>query len=245
VALKRVMRQCLKAGRVVVGGSYLSMRALRYGVAEAIEHKAFIRAIGDLSTVVDIGANRGQFALAVHAASPSSRIFAFEPLPRPAAIFRRIFAGLTNVILFESAIGPNRANAILHVSAKDDSSSLLPIGETQVSQFPGTYEERQTEVKVGRLAEFVTPSDIAGPALLKLDVQGYELQALEGCEELLRNFEYIYAECSFVELYEGQALAHEVIAWLARRGFRFAGSVTMTYAANMPLQGDLLFRKSQ
>ena len=52
------------------------------------------------------------------------------------------------------------------------------------------------------------------------DEQGFELTALQGCEELLDRFEWVYAECSFIELYEGQALADEVIAWLRERGLR-------------------------
>jgi Methyltransferase FkbM domain len=57
--------------------------------------------------------------------------------------------------------------------------------------------------------------DIEKPALLKLGVQGFERQALEGCRSLLSIFSYVYAECSFVELYAGQSLAHEVISIMA------------------------------
>ena len=42
----------------------------------------------DLRTVVDIGANRGQFALAVRRWAPRAKVFAYEPLAGPAARFR-------------------------------------------------------------------------------------------------------------------------------------------------------------
>ncbi|MGH9448085.1 MAG: FkbM family methyltransferase [Terriglobia bacterium] len=48
--------------------------------------------------------------------------------------------------------------------------------------------------------------------LFKLNVQGHELEALKACEDLLDRFAYVYVECSFMELYKGQALADEVIA---------------------------------
>ncbi len=52
--------------------------------------------------IVDIGANRGQFAL-FYADS-------FEPLAEPAACYRRVFDGLNNVRLIEEAIGPRKRN---------------------------------------------------------------------------------------------------------------------------------------
>ena len=55
-------------------------------------------------------------------------------------------------------------------------------------------------------------------------------------------FMYVYAECSFVELYTGQALAHDVIAWLRERGFSLSGVYNMGYDQNgRAVQGDFLF----
>ncbi len=65
---------------------------------------------------------------------------------------------------------------------------------------------------MGRLHDFIAAEKIVPSALLKLDVQGFELSALQGCEDLLQHFAWVYVECSFIELYEGQALADEVIA---------------------------------
>ena len=143
------------------------------------------------------------------------RSFSFEPLSRPATRFRAVFADDPRVILHEAAIGPKPGKSTIHISRRDDSSSLLPITATQNAFFPGT-----ATVRVGPLRDFLTADQIESPALLKLDVQGFELQALQGCESLLHRFAYVYAECSFLELYSGQALADEVIAWLRERGFK-------------------------
>jgi hypothetical protein len=108
--------------------------------------------------------------------------------------------------------------------------------------FPETGEVRTETIKVGRLANFVSAGDIKAPALLKLDVQGFELEALRGCEDLLGRFSQVYVECSFVELYSGQALAHEVIDWLGERGFVLKGVHNMGYDRNgRAVQGDFLF----
>jgi hypothetical protein len=130
----------------------------------------------------------------------------------------------------------------MHISGRDDSSSLLPIGERQAATFPGTEEVGTATIEVAPLDCFISATEIEPRALLKLDVQGYELQALQGCESLLDRFAYVYAECSFVELYAGQALAHEVVAWLEARGFRLSGTHNMTYdASGREVQADFLF----
>ena len=96
-----------------------------------------------------------------------------------------------------------------------------------------------------RLEDVLRPDEIAAPALLKLDVQGYELEALRGCESLLGRFNQVYCECSFVSLYEGQALADEVIAWLRERSFRLVGVYNMAYdRRGKGVQADLLFREA-
>jgi FkbM family methyltransferase len=196
----------------------------------------------DCRTVVDIGANRGQFALVARHCFPEARILSFEPLPGPSRTFQRVFAGDPSVILHPVAIGPERGETTIHLSARDDSSSLLPISSLQNTLFPGTAEAGTATVTVGPLSDFVAAEEIEPPALLKLDVQGFELQVLRGCEDLLDRFALVYAECSFVELYLGQALADEVIAWLHERGFGLRGVYNMTYdRRGRAIQADFLF----
>ena len=215
----------------------------RHGVAAEPEHRHVLGP--DLATVVDIGANRGQFALAVRRWAPQARVVAFEPLAVPATRFRKVFQDDSRVMFHQAAIGPEGGEAIIHVSAADDSSSLLPISPLQQRLFPGTGEVRTETIKVGRLADFVSAKEIAGPALLKLDVQGFELEALHGCEDLLECFACVYAECSFVELYEGQALADEIIAWLREQGFKLSGVYNLCYdKKGKAVQGDFLFTKN-
>jgi FkbM family methyltransferase len=211
-----------------------------HGVAAAPEHRHVLGP--ELATVVDIGANRGQFCLAVRRWAPGARVFSFEPISGPATRFRKVFQEDLQVVLHQAAIGPRTGDATIHVSAADDSSSLLPISKVQESLFPGTGEIRTETIRVGRLSDFISAKDIVAPTMLKLDVQGFELEALCGCEDLLDRFTFVYAECSFVELYSGQALADEVIAWLRERGFKLSGAYNMQYDRNgRAIQSDFLF----
>jgi len=233
-----------KLARIICAGNPQWLKAVFSGVAAGIEHRHVLPNLDTLRTVVDVGANHGQFALVVRHCSPEANVFSFEPLSGPAAKFRKVFQDDSRVVLHQSAIGPETGTATMHVAAADDSSSLLPISNLQQHLFPGTGEVRTEKIQVGRLSDFLSAEDIKAPALLKLDVQGFELEALRGCEDLLERFSYVYAECSFVELYTGQALAHEVIAWLRERGFRLAGVHNMSYDQNgRAVQGDFLFSR--
>ncbi len=218
-------------------------RALRrHRVAAGVEHAEVLRNLGSVRTVVDIGANRGQFALAASHCLPMVQIVSFEPLPVPADTYRAVFEDCDRVRLVEAAVGPEPGETTIHLSARDDSSSLLPITARQNELFPGTAEAGTTTIRVVRISDELSAEDVIAPALLKLDVQGFELQALAGCEDLVRRFDWVYAECSFVELYEGQALADEVITWLQERSFHLTGVYHMVYdGGGRAVQADFLF----
>lgn len=173
---------------------------------------------------------------------PQARIVSFEPLAGPAALYRAVFAGGDRARLVEAAIAPEPGEATIHMSARDDSSSLLPITVRQNALFPGTAETGTAIIQVTRLSDALPAGEIAAPALLKLDVQGFEVPALAGCEGVLDRFAWVYVECSFMELYAGQSLADEVIAWLRERGLQLAGVYNMSYdSEGRAVQADFLF----
>jgi len=231
----------LRKLRVVLWEPMLRRVFFQHLVMAGVEHKAVLKR--SLSTVVDIGANRGQFALAARAIS-GAKVVSFEPLPDVAKIFQNVFSDDPAVRLHVAAIGERSEKKLIHLSARDDSSSLLEIGDAQSSFFPGTHEVGTLEVRVGILDEFVSMEEIVRPAMLKLDVQGFELQALAGCKSLISNFDYIYCECSFVELYKEQKLAADVIDYLRPLGFSLAGiyNPSYDYDGNC-IQADLLFNQ--
>jgi hypothetical protein len=131
----------------------------------------------------------------------------------------------------------------MNVSGHDDSSSLLPISKIQTDNFPGTEAVATRVVTVGPLSDFIQKSQLGTRNLLKIDVQGFELEVLKSAGALLPDFKWIYAECSYVSLYEGQALAGEIVTYLCERGFRLSGQFNPSYAriGGGLLQADLLF----
>lgn len=215
-------------------------RALRFGVGASIEHTEALSRF-DFDTVVDVGANRGQFSTFSRAMFPSCRIVAFEPLDRPAGTFDALFGHDPTVRLVRAALGTRRGTLTMHVTEHDDSSSPLAIGAAQRSTF-GTVVVERREAPCGPLSDFLREGDLGARNLLKIDTQGFELEVLRGAEDLLGRFAAIYCELSFVELYSGQPLASEVIGYLGARGFNLAGVYN---AASAPVlgsvQADMLF----
>ena len=218
-------------------------RGVRFGVGASVEHLGMMKSI-DVATLVDIGANVGQFTLLTLALHPAVNVEAFEPLSGPAAVFRRLFEGDSRVNLHQVAIGPAETTALMNVSKREDSSSLLPITSRQTENFPGTEKVGVETVRVVTLSSVLESDAIRAPALLKLDVQGYELEALRGCADMLHLFDRIYAELSFVEFYEGQALADKVIDFLSKAGFAIDGVHNVQLDENgKSIQCDCLFKR--
>ncbi len=230
----------MKLGRAV--RTRRGRAGLRLGVAAAGTHQPLLRRLAP-ATVIDVGANRGQFALDVEAALPAARVISFDPMPDAVAIHRRLFAGNPRVTVRPVALGSAPGTATLHRSGRDDSSSLLPIGEAQTALFPGT-EERGTEpIAVTTLDLALADEVLAGPVLCKLDVQGFELEVLRGATDTLTRVRWVYAECSFEELYDGQPLADEIVAFLLASGFHLTGIGDTTRAGGRIVQADLLFEQ--
>jgi len=107
--------------------------------------------------------------------------------------------------------------------------------------FPGTEEVATQLVEVRTLDDFADELASDGPALLKIDVQGAELEVVRGAAATPGSFRWIYLEMSFVELYDGQPLADTMIDELRDRGFRLAGTGTPSISGGLPVQVDALF----
>lgn len=216
-------------------------RAIRFGVAPSIEHND-VPFRDSYETIVDAGAARGQFALVARRCYPKARIACFEPLPQARAVLEQLFQDDTRVEVHGVALGMRSGAGTLNVSAHDDSSSLLPIGALQEHAYPGTSKVGEHSVATQRLDEAL--AEVASPALIKVDVQGGELDLLRGAGGLLSCFDDVFVECSFVELYENQPLASEVLGFLFGQGLQLVGIYGVARdAAGRCLQADFLLRR--
>jgi FkbM family methyltransferase len=216
---------------------------LRHGVAPSIDQAAMLRDL-DFDLLLDAGANRGQFTLMatrVHRAVP---VHAYEPHPGEAKTFRAIHGSNPKVVLHELALGEKEGNAELIISKQTDSSSLLPAAKALGALFAGTEPSGENcMVCVAPLDAFPLHWRNASKALLKVDVQGYELQVLKGARQALKHCAYVYVESSDVVLYEGQALFDEVKAFLEGEGFQLKSRSHEDIIDGKLIQADYLFAR--
>lgn len=226
----------------VLAGVPIWRKGLKSGVAAAIEHQACLSDL-DFATCIDVGANSGQFSLLIRGMRPECRIFAFEPLARPAAKFREVHDAAPNVEFFNMALGAAPEQKAIQVTLKDDSSSFLDPAD--VRQFgPNAEKVGEETVRIERLDSVLSPEQLSGKVLLKLDVQGFEDKVLEGARAILPYVEWVYTEASFTPLYAGQPLFDDLHTLLLDHGFepRRVGHVSGT-PSNIQSIIDVLYQR--
>jgi FkbM family methyltransferase len=210
------------------------------GVMPAVEHLEPLRSL-DARTVIDVGANKGQFSLAARYLFPTAMIYAFEPLERARDLYHSVVPG--PVRMYDLALGAQAGSATFFIASRADSSSLLAPGKGQELAY-GVGLASETIVSVERLETVMAAEALASPVLLKMDVQGAELDVLQGAASLLPLVQAIYCEVSFVELYERQPMASAIVSFLDDHGFSLRGifnqSMTRQFGAT---QADLLFSR--
>lgn len=212
--------------------------------AAAMEHRSIIEYLRP-QTVLDVGANKGQFSLLVRGLLPDARIFAFEPLQSEADTFSKNFTSDIGCTLFRCALSDNAGFAQFHVADRADSSSLLSLAEGQRSAY-GVHETGTVQVEVRRLDEVIQQHMLGGRVLLKIDVQGAEDLVVRGATGILPAIQYVYLEASFVELYAGQKLAGDMVVFMDELGYslRAVGSSSDTKRFGAT-QADLLFSQKE
>jgi FkbM family methyltransferase len=194
-------------------------------------------------TVVDVGANKGQFSLVARHLFPDAKIHAFEPLESERRIYQSVISG--PVQIRSIALGAETGTADFFIASRADSSSLLAPGKGQEAAY-GVGLSSTTTVSVDRLENVISAAELVGPVLLKLDVQGAELQVLHGAEAILPHVDAVYCEVSFVELYARQPKASAIVSFLDRHGFTLSGVFNLSVTKRFgPTQADFLFCRNE
>lgn len=176
----------------------------------------------DIGLVIDAGANVGQYAKRVFETGYSGRIISIEPLPD---VFSDLLARSANNpqwSCFPVALGADDGDASILVSTNRVSSSILEVSPIHQDVAPGGKQTGSVVVPVRRLDTLWEDIPILGGTefLLKLDLQGFELEALKGAAGVMSACELVECELSLDSLYSGQPLIEDLIGHLSAEGFR-------------------------
>jgi len=176
-----------------------------------------------VQTILDIGAHIGETAVRYSSAFPESTIYSFEPFPESFQELRRRFKGNGLVKPIQLAISNKAGRRKFYVNQASGTNSLLPtVDDVGYWVTPDLVTNIATiEVAVTTIDDFCKQEIIDEIQILKMDIQGGELRALEGATEKLRqgSVSLIYTEILFVPIYEGQALFYEICNFLSGYGY--------------------------
>jgi FkbM family methyltransferase len=172
-------------------------------------------------TIIDVGANVGQFAVASAKTFPDSVVHSFEPQLDCVQRLIRHTRGLKNVEVYPMALGAHAGNVQLHVNSHSHSSSILALGQRHRDAFPDAREVGSISVPLSTLDHELGTRPLAGPVLLKLDVQGYEPAVLQGAQQLLNRIDYVLLEASLSPMYEGELTFMQIVRLMEGNGFGF------------------------
>jgi FkbM family methyltransferase len=215
--------------------------SLALGHIDTLELLEIARQAG-IRVIYDIGANVGTWSLLAKSLIPGASVHAFEPLAKHQTEFVRNFSGGANVTLHPVAVGSAHATETFHITDFSDASSLLQPNETSRSHF-GVQEVEQVSIQVVRLDDYRRKRQLAFPDLIKLDIQGFELEALKGAPECLRSAKAVIAEVSFIEYYERQCFFHDLVAHLAQYELFLRAFGVNTPTGKSLGQTDVLFMR--
>ncbi len=194
-------------------------------------------------TVLDVGANVGQFGAGLRRAGFSGTIVSFEPLSAAHARLSEIAAGDPAWhVAPRMALGETSGTATINISHNLASSSLLRVEARSVATAPQSGQCGTEEVQVNRLDDAIDPAWRA-PYAMKLDTQGFELHVLGGAPVTLARTAVAMVEMSLTPLYEGGASFVDVYRFFEENGFR---CITLTqgfadHERNELLQVDGVF----
>ncbi len=175
----------------------------------------------NIQYIVDAGASAGHYGNMMRKAGYKGHIESFEPL-------NDVFQKLEALAAIDSSWGANNfalgaTNEVMEINVAGNSfsSSFLPMMHAHEAGAPASKYVSRQSVEIKRLDQILDSFLPNGEMFfLKMDVQGFEKQVIEGAEGVWSRIAGIEIEMSMVELYSGELLYHEMISYLGQLGFK-------------------------
>ena len=222
---------------------YLGIRISRARPTFDFARRSLIRDSG-ASFVIDGGANRGQWAIAIKMDFEDLHILSVEPIESAFQELALKAADYSNWDCYNVALSDHLGKSIMNVATNGEQSSSLLKPGNHLDYYPSVEFLGTQETELITLDSLnISKRELV---YLKLDLQGHELPALKGAHKLLEHAVGIELEMTTVEMYEGQAKFLEVALFLAEYGFNI-------YSFSDPFRGidgqtiylDVLFKRDR
>lgn len=180
--------------------------------------------------IFDVGAHHGESIAEFLDIFKNSIVFGFEPDPENFKYLEKRFSGCSRVSIRNAAVSHSTEGGLLHRNNYDATHSLLPIDENEINRWADAsdfHEDEVLNVQQVTLDSFCAKEAITRIDILKLDIQGGELLAFQGANELLgaQAIECIFCEVEFRSLYKNQPLFWDITSHLRSVGYHFVNIV--------------------
>lgn len=178
-------------------------------------------AFHQITHVIDVGANCGQYASGLRELGYTGKISSFEPQSGAFLKLQQKAAHDPNCDVYPFALGQNEENANIHITQNSFSSSILPMTELHAANVHHIQTVKTESILVRKLdqvfSDLVEPSETV---LLKIDTQGYEKEVLLGGLNSIQQITLLQLEMSLFQLYSGETLFRDMLNFLHSLHFR-------------------------
>ena len=157
---------------------------------------------GDSVLLIDVGGNAGDWAGDFRSFFPTADIIAFEPDPRAFAAYKRTFTADGGVTVHNVALSDAPRQTRFHLAEKSVYSTLEEYAETQVDR--SIRMSNECIVAVETLDSFRLQTAKYDTVVLKIDVQGHEVEAISGGIKTLLGVDVVLAELAFAGEYQNK-----------------------------------------
>lgn len=184
-----------------------------------------------IRSVIDIGANEGQFAQFALETFKNAKVCCFEPLPDVAARLSTWAEGSAGrVKVFPIALGeaPGEATMLRHREFSP-SSSMLQTTSDFGRLHPELLDQERISVPIDTLDSALAGESLEDGILVKMDVQGFEDRVIRGATRTLGRARACTIEANLDSIYEGQARFDALVVALYGLGFQYGGNVAQVY----------------
>jgi FkbM family methyltransferase len=189
-----------------------------------------------IRTIVDVGANRGQFAEEALAFFPSAHIISFEPQPEAFQVLsHRATTGRGHITPVNLALGDSEGMARMQVHVDwDYSSSLLDTTPLAHQLYPYQQEQSTLNVRLTTLDRYFEEASVRlePDILVKIDAQGYDDRVIRGGRSVFQRARAVIVEINLDHLYEQQGSFKDIFDLLDGLGYRYVGNLDQTYATD-------------
>jgi FkbM family methyltransferase len=199
----------------------------------------------DIKTIIEIGASNGRYTKILKNKFPKSFIFCIEANKDLKDNFLKNTINCKNVSLEAIGIGSKNEIKTFYKNNDSDTNSLLKPLRNVDSKIDKFFIPKSTEkIKVTTIDDFCKSKNIKQIDLLKIDIQGGELEALKGSINLLKNklIKVIYLEVNFIEMYQNCPFFSDIDIFLKGFEYQCFGVYNLDYGKNdRILYGDAIY----